>query len=167
MGPNKDNHGPQTPRSRCLAAYKCDALPSATGSVVPEGMMMQFAFSSMTPTAFISAMTKTGGSKADCGTFARTTVADIKTAASSQQEILNDVANGDDCAAKGQTLVTKTKAAVVAAQAVVVTKQGEAADALSAKSTACSARVDFSVGLELLEAQTCYDYTSKASFTQA
>merc|ERR1712166_1641874 len=114
---------------------------------------MQFAFSSMTPTAFISAMTKTG-SKADCGTFARTTVADIKAAALSQQNILNDVANGDDCAAKGQTLVAKTKAAVVAAQAVVVTKQGEAADALSAKSTACSARVDFSVGLELLDAQT-------------
>merc|ERR1711865_1199239 len=150
-----------------LAAYKCDALPSTTGSVVPEGMMMQFAFSSMTPTAFISAMTETGGSKADCGTFARTTVADIKTAASSQQEILNDVANGDDCAALGQTLVTKTKAAVVAAQAVVVTKQGEAADALSAKSTACSARVDFSVGLELLEAQTCYDYTSQTGYTQA
>merc|ERR1712166_1217763 len=130
-------------------------------------MMMQFAFSSMTPTAFISAMTKTGGSKADCGTFARTTVADIDTDVSSEQGVLNEVANGDDCAALGQTLVKSTKADVVAAQAVVVTKQGEAADALSAKSTACSARVDFSVGLELLEAQTCYDYTSKASFTQA
>merc|ERR1712166_738725 len=124
-------------------------------------MMMQFAFSSMTPTAFISAMTKTGGSKADCGTFARTTVADIKTAASSQQGVLDLVANGDDCAALGQTLVKSTKAAVVAAQAVVVTKQGEAATALSAKNTACSAGVDFSVGLELLEAQTCYDYTSQ------
>merc|ERR1711865_1101757 len=99
-----------------LAAYECDALPSATGLVVPEGMMMQFAFSSMTPTAFISAMTKSGGSKADCGTFARTTVADIKTAASSQQEILNDVANGDNCAALGQTLVTSTEVAVVSAQ---------------------------------------------------
>merc|ERR1711865_1324345 len=150
-----------------LAAYKCDALPSTTGSVVPEGMMMQFAFSSMTPTAFISAMTKTGGSKADCGTFARTTVADIKTAASSQQEILNDVANGDDCAAEGQTLVKSTKAAVVSAQADVVTKQGLAATALTAKSTACSAGVDFSVGLELLESETCYDYTSQTGYTQA
>ena len=129
--------------------------------LVLQGMMMQFAFSNMTPTAFISAMTKTGGSKADCGTFARTTVADIKAAALSQQGVLNAVANGDDCAAKGQTLVKSTKAAVVAAQAVVVTKQGEAADALSAKSTAYSARVNFSVGLELLESQTCYDYTSK------
>merc|ERR1711957_1012951 len=127
-----------------LAAY-CQALPAATDAVVPEGMMMQVAFSSMTPTAFISAMTKSGGSKADCGTFASTTVSDIKTAVSSEQEELNAVANGDECAALGQTLVTSTKAAVVAAQADVVTKQGLATTALSAKNTACSARVDFSV----------------------
>merc|ERR1712086_33789 len=150
-----------------LAAYKCDALPSATDLVVPEGMMMQVAFSSMTPTAFISAMTKSGGSKADCGTFASTTVSDIKTAVSSEQEELNDVANGDDCAAEGQTLVTKTKADVVSAQADVVTKQGLAATALTAKKAACSAGVDFSVGLELLESQTCYDYTSQTGYTQA
>merc|ERR1711865_111022 len=150
-----------------LAAYKCDALPSATDLVVPQGMMMQVAFSSMTPTAFISAMTKSGGSKADCGTFASTTVSDIKTAVSSEQEELNDVANGDECAALGQTLVTKTKAAVVAAQADVVTKQGLAATALTAKTTACSAGVDFSVGLELLESETCYDYTTQTGYTQA
>merc|ERR1712166_1687835 len=167
MGPNKTIMAVRLLVLVALAAYKCDALPSATGSVVPEGMMMQVAFSSMTPTAFISAMTKSGGSKADRGTFARTTVADIKAAALSQQGVLNAVANGDDCAALGQTLVKSTKAAVVAAQAVVVTKQGEAADALSAKNTACSAGVDFSVGLELLEAQTCYDYTSQTGFTQA
>merc|ERR1712166_1269254 len=150
-----------------LAAYNCDALPSATDLVVPQGMMMQVAFSSMTPTAFISAMTKSGGSKADCGTFASTTVSDIKTAVSSEQEELNAVANGDECAALGQTLVTKTKAAVVAAQADVVTKQGLAATALTAKTTACSAGVDFSVGLELLESETCYDYTSQTGYTQA
>merc|ERR1712086_933423 len=150
-----------------LAAYKCDALPSATDLVVPEGMMMQVAFSSMTPTAFLSAMTKSGGTKEDCGTFASTTVADIKTAVSSEQKVLNEVANGDDCAAEGQTLVTKTKAAVVSAQADVVTKQGLAATALTAKKAACSAGVDFSVGLEALEANSCYDYTSQTGYTQA
>merc|ERR1712195_452846 len=166
MGPHKHGMAPRLLVLIALAAY-CQALPAATDAVVPEGMMMQVAFSSMTPTAFISAMTKSGGSKADCGTFARTTVADIDTAVSSQQGVLNDVANGDDCATLGQTLVTSTKAAVVAAQAVVVTKQGEAATALSAKNTACSAGVDFSVGLELLEAETCYDYTSQTGYTQA
>merc|ERR1712028_194625 len=150
-----------------LAAYKCDALPSATDLVVPEGMMMQVAFSSMTPTAFISAMTKSGGSEADCKTFASTTVSDIKTAVSSEQGELNDVANGDECAALGQTLVTSTKADVVAAQADVVTKQDLAATALTAKNAACSAGVDFSVGLEALEANSCYDYTSQTGYTQA
>merc|ERR1712086_278664 len=150
-----------------LAAYKCDALPSATDLVVPEGMMMQVAFSSMTPTAFLSAMTKSGGTKEDCGTFASTTVADIKTAVSSEQKVLNEVANGDDCAAEGQTLVTKTKADVVSAQADVVTKQGLAATALTAKKAACSAGVDFSVGLEALEANSCYDYTSQTGYTEA
>merc|ERR1711865_835255 len=150
-----------------LAAYKCDALPSATDLVVPEGMMMQFAFSSMTPTAFISAMTKNGGTEAQCSTFASTTVDTIKAAVSSQQGILNALANGDECAALGKPLVTSTKDAVVAAQAVVVTKQGEAATALAKKDTACSAGVDFSVGLEALEANSCYDYTSQTGYTQA
>jgi len=150
-----------------LAAYKFDALPSPTDLVVPEGMMMQGAFSSMTPTAFISAMTKSGGSKADCGTFARTTVADITTAVSTQQNVLDVLDNGDGCAAMGQTLVTSTKAAVVAAQAVVVTKQGEAATALATKNTACSAPVGFSVGLEALDANACYDYTRQTGYTEA
>merc|ERR1712166_1049676 len=167
MGPNKTIMAVRVLVLVALAAYKCDALPSATDLVVPQGMMMQVAFSSMTPTAFISAMTKSGGSKADCGTFASTTVSDIKTAVSSEQEELNAVANGDECAALGQTLVTSTKAAVVAAQADVVTKQGLAATALTAKKAACSAGVDFSVGLELLESETCYDYTSQTGYTQA
>jgi hypothetical protein len=130
-------------------------------------MMTQVAFSSMTPTAFIAAMTKSGGSKADCGTFASTTVSDIGTTVSSQQTALNALDNGDGCAAMGQTLVTSTKAAVVSAQAVVVTKESEASAALAAKNTACSASVDFSVGLELLEANSCYDYTSQVGYTQA
>merc|ERR1711865_639352 len=114
----------------------------------------------MNPTAFISAMTKSGGTKADCGTFASTTVSDIDKAVSSEQKVLDLVANGDNCAAEGQTLVKKTKADVV-------TKQDLAATALTAKNAACSAGVDFSVGLEALESQTCFDYTSQTGYTQA
>ena len=50
--------------------------------------MMQVAFSSMTPTAFISAMTRSGGSKADYGTFADTTIDAITKAVTAQQAIL-------------------------------------------------------------------------------
>merc|ERR1712195_113544 len=108
------------------------------------------------PTAFLQAVIKSGGTKGDCRTFATTTISDIETAVSSQQGVLNAIDNGDGCAAMGQTLVTSTKAAVVSAQAVVVTKQSEA-----------SAGVDFSVGLETLEANSCYDYTSQTGYTQA
>merc|ERR1712166_1466879 len=165
MGPHKYNMAPRLLVLIALAAY-CQALPAATDAVVPEGMMMQVAFSSMTPTAFISAMTKSGGSKADCGTFASTTVSDIGTAVSSQQTVLDALDNGRGCAALGQTLVTSTQAAVVSAQADVVTKQGLASDALAAKTAACSASVEFDVNLDAL-ANSCYDYTSEASFTQA
>merc|ERR1712195_453939 len=165
MGPHKYNMAPRLLVLIALAAY-CQALPAATDAVVPEGMMMQVAFSSMTPTAFISAMTKSGGSKADCGTFASPTVSDIGTAVSSQQTVLDALDNGRGCAALGQTLVTSTQAAVVSAQADVVTKQGLASDALAAKTAACSASVEFDVNLDAL-ANSCYDYTSEASFTQA
>ena len=127
---------------------------------------MQVAFSSMTPTAFISAMTKSGGSKADCGTFARTVVSDITTTVSTQQDVLEALDNGDGCAALGQTLVTSTQAAVVAAQAGLVTKQGLASATLAAQTTACTASVEFAVNLDNL-ANSCYDYTSETSFTDA
>merc|ERR1712195_452047 len=108
------------------------------------------------PTAFLQAVIKSGGTKGDCRTFATTTISDIETAVSSQQGVLNAIDNGDGCAAMGQTLVTSTKAAVVSAQA-----------ALTAKNIACTASVDFSVGLETLEANSCYDYTSQTGYTQA
>ena len=129
-------------------------------------MMMQVAFSSMTPTAFISAMTKSGGTKENCGTFASTTVADIDKAVSSEQGVLDEVANGDNCAAEGQTLVKSTKAAVVSAQAVMVTKQSEASAALSAKNTACAATVAFSVNLDTLQVNECFDYKTQDSYIQ-
>jgi len=148
-----------------LAVCFCSAAPT-TELVVPEYLDFTAA-SKLAPTAFLQAVIKSGGTKGDCRTFATTTISDIETAVSSQQGVLNAIDNGDGCAAMGQTLVTSTKAAVVSAQAVVVTKQSEASAALAAKNTACSAGVDFSVGLETLEANSCYDYTSQTGYTQA
>merc|ERR1711865_944003 len=128
-----------------LAAYKCDALPSATDLVVPEGMMMQVAFSTMTPTAFISAMTKN---------------------VEAQQGILNAEGKGNECADEGQDLVTKTKANVVTAEADLVAKNGAVATALSAKNTACAATVAFSVNLDTLQVNECFDYKTQDSYIQ-
>merc|ERR1711957_938081 len=149
-----------------LAAYKCDALPSATDLVVPEGMMMQVAFSSMTPTAFISAMTKNGGTKEQCSTFASTTVDTITKAVEAQQGILNAEGKGNECADEGQDLVTKTKANVVTAEADLVAKNGAVATALSAKNTACAATVAFSVNLDTLQVNECFDYKTQDSYIQ-
>merc|ERR1712028_200009 len=149
-----------------LAAYKCDALPSATDLVVPEGMMMQVAFSTMTPTAFISAMTKNGGTEAQCSTFASTTVDTITTAVSSQQGILNAIRRGNACADQGQDEVTEMKANVVTAEADLVAKQGAVATALSAKDTACAATVAFSVNLDTLQVNECFDYKTQDSYIQ-
>merc|ERR1711957_767853 len=167
MGNSKSTHdGPQTPCSRCPAAYKCDALPSATDLVVPEGMMMQVAFSSMTPTAFISAMTKNGGTKEQCSTFASTTVDTITKAVEAQQGILAALSTGNECADEGQDLVTENKAKVVTAEADLVAKNGAVATALSAKDTACAATVAFSVNLDTLQVNECFDYKTQDSYIQ-
>merc|ERR1712166_990797 len=149
-----------------LAAYNCDALPSATDLVVPEGMMMQVAFSTMTPTAFISAMTKNGGTEAQCSTFASTTVDTITKAVAAQQGILAAIATGDECADEGQDEVTSSKANVVTAEADLTAKQGAVATALSAKNTACAATVDFSVNLDTLQVNECFDYKTQDSYIQ-
>ena len=67
----------------------------------------------------ISAMDKSGGSKADCSTFADTvtTIAEITKSVDAEQTILAAVDNGGTCADEGQPLLTDNKAAVVAAQA--------------------------------------------------
>merc|ERR1712086_1020671 len=113
---------------------------------------MQVAFSTMTPTAFISAMTKNGGTKEQCSTFASTK------AVEAQQGILNAEGKGNECADEGQDLVTKTKANVVTAEADLVAKNGAVATALSAKNTACAATVAFSVNLDTLQVNECFDY---------
>merc|ERR1711865_811426 len=166
MGPTKTTMALKLLVLVALAAYKCDALPSATDLVVPEGMMMQVAFSSMTPTAFISAMTKNGGTKEQCSTFASTTVDTITKAVEAQQGILNAEGKGNECADKGQDEVTTNKANVVTAEADLVAKQGAVATALSAKNTACAATVAFSVNLDTLQVNECFDYKTQDSYIQ-
>merc|ERR1712166_475487 len=147
-----------------LAVYKCDALPSKTDLVVPEGMMMQVAFSSMTPTAFISATTKSGGSKAECGTFARTTVQDITNAVSSEQGVLDAVDTGDSCAALGQDEVQAEEAKVAAAKVVVQDAEAVVVSKEAAKEAAASATYEVTFDLMSTEQPTCMDITGQSSY---
>ena len=147
-----------------------DAL-NVADTVVPESAESKVdftAFSKLAPTSFLQAVIKSGGTKADCRTFATTTISTIKTDVQSAQATLEAVDTGSGCAQEGQTIVTQDRSALSTAQDNLVTKQGEAATALSAKNTACSADVDFTVPLGHLKVNSaCYDYTNKASFTAA
>merc|ERR1711865_1152314 len=111
-------------------------------------------------------MTKNGGTEAQCSTFASTTVDTITTAVSSQQGILNAIRRGNECADKGQDEVTSSKANVVTAEADLTAKRGLAATALSAKDTDCAATVDFSVNLDTLQVNECFDYKTQDSYIQ-
>merc|ERR1712028_303070 len=84
----------------------------------------------------------------------------------SQQGILNAEGKGNECADEGQDLVTKTKANVVTAEADLVAKNGAVATALSAKNTACAATVAFSVNLDTLQVNECFDYKTQDSYIQ-
>jgi len=146
-----------------LAASVCARLPT-TNLVVPE--MRNFAAHS-TADSFIQAITKSGGSKTDCRTFAETAISDISTGVTSEQGVLGDIDTGATCAQQGQTLVGTTQVTLTAALADLATKQATAATALITKNTACSASVTFAVNLDILEATACYDYTNEGTYISA
>ena len=121
----------------------------------------------MSATEFIASTTASGGTAADCTAFATTTIAAIETEVSSQQALVDALDNGDDCASEGQTLVTTEQANVATAQSNLDTATQAAADAHSAKDATCSQSVPFAVNLDALKTNSCFDYTSEATFTAA
>merc|ERR1712086_421399 len=131
------------------------AVPTKTDVVVPETKFdHRVAFSQMSPTDFIQAMSKAGNSETQCREFATDTIADITATVTGSQATVDAIDTGASCAAEGQD-------AVAAAQAT-------AATALSTKQSTCTAAVDLpSVNLDALQATTCYDYTTAASYTAA
>merc|ERR1719149_238131 len=131
------------------------AVPTKTDVVVPETKFdHRVAFSQMSPTDFIQAMSKAGNSETQCREFATDTIADITATVTGSQATVDAVDTGASCAAEGQDAVAAT--------------QATAATALSTKQSTCTAAVDLpSVNLDALQATTCYDYTTAASYTAA
>merc|ERR1712166_237884 len=145
-----------------LVAVFCTAVPT-TDLVIPE--KIDFAAYS-TSTSFLQAMSKSGGTEADCRTFATTTNT-IRTDVKSEQGILNAKDTGEDCAAKGQDVVANAQGKLDAADKDQLAKQGVAATRLNAKKTACTASVAFIVNLDTLESKECYDSTKEQSYINA
>merc|ERR1712166_82554 len=145
-----------------LAVCFCDAAPT-TDLVVPEYLDFA-AFSKLAPTAFLQAVIKSGGTEAECRSFATTTINTISESVKSEGAILNAVDTGAGCASKGQELVQVAQGRLEAKEGVLAAKEGSAEEARNAKTAACTAAVDMSVGLDTLKKTTCYDYSSEASF---
>merc|ERR1711935_1131290 len=77
-------------------AVSCHGLPkTAEDDVVPERQTMllqhRAAFTKLSSTAFIAAMTSSGGSEEDCRTFADKTIKDIEATITTTQAEMNIV----------------------------------------------------------------------------
>ena len=126
-------------------------------------------FTKMSPTAFISAMTSSGGIEADCRTFATGTIKDIKQTVTESQALLDVVDTGSGCAAMGQDAVTTATAVVTAAKAELATAKSEATTKQSAEETACSATFEVAplslTGFKSGATQIrCVDHSKEASY---
>merc|ERR1712153_222158 len=172
-----------------LAAYQCVAIPTtvtvndcpaavpacAKGNaniIVPEAIetlqvhTTAAKFTKMNPAAFISAMTSSGGSETDCRDFATETQTEISTSVTSTQATLDAIDNGDGCAQEGQTEVSTAQDRVDNAQTSLTAAQADVVTKEAAKHVACTADVNLgTMGLNALEMETCFDYTSLADYT--
>merc|ERR1711865_305387 len=113
-------------------------------------------------------MSKAGNSETQCREFATDTIADITATVTGSQTTMDAIDTGASCAAEGQDAVAAAQAILATKTAALVAAQATAATALSTKQSTCTAAVDLpSVNLDALQATTCYDYTTAASYTAA
>ena len=148
-----------------FAVYYCTATPT-TDLVVPENLDFT-AFSKLAPTDLLQAVIKSGGTEADCRSFATTTISTISESVKSQEKTWAAVDTGAGCASEGQEIVRVAQGKLQGKQGVLASKQGSAKAAREAKTAACTAAVDMSVGLDTLTKSLCYDYATEASFISA
>merc|ERR1711865_1014249 len=150
-------------------AVSCHGLPTTADAVVPERQTMllehRAAFTKMSPTAFISAMSSSGGSKEDCRTFADETTKAIKATITSTQDVLDNVDTGSGCAALGQDLVQAEETKVAAAKTAAQNAENDVASKTTAKEQAASATFEVTFDLTSTERPNCLDVTGKSSYT--
>ena len=147
------------------AAYFCTAMPTVD-TVVPENLNLA-AFSKLSPTAFVQAMTNSGGTEQDCRDFASNTISEITTTVQSQQGLLDAFDTGAGCASEGQGLVTVAQAGLTRAQVALATAEGAAATALAAMNTACEVDVNFDIPLDIILQSSCYETARVPAYVTA
>merc|ERR1712086_197525 len=139
-----------------MASSLCVALPT-TDLVVPEAKD-----AGTSGAQFVQSTLKSGGTEAQCRTFATETISSINAGVTSEQGVLAAIDTGAGCAQEGQSGVATATTNKANADAVVVTKTQVVTDATATQATACNAPVTMVVNLPTLAANTCYDYTQEA-----
>merc|ERR1712086_202488 len=149
-------------------AVSCHGLPRTTEEVVPERQTMlqqhTAAFTSMSPTAFISAMTSSGGTEATCRSFADETIKTIDKTVTATQGEVDAIETGDGCAALGQDAVKAEEAKVAAAKLVVQNAKADVASKTIAKDTAASAPYTVTFDLMSTSQPNCLDVSGESSY---
>merc|ERR1712166_797828 len=148
-------------------SYSCAALSSETDAVVPETFGHREAFANLPAADFIQTVSSSGGSEADCERFADDTIADIKATVIEQQRIVDEVPNGDLCAAEGQKEVIMAKNATETAKTEAKAAEKASEDAEVDKGRICAAPVDLpTVYLNLLQ-DSCFNYEGTLAYEAA
>merc|ERR1712166_1397302 len=139
-------------------SYSCAALSSKADLVVPETFGHREAFANLPAADFIQTVSSSGGSEADCEQFANDTIADIKATVIDQQRIVDEVPNGDLCAAEGQKEVIMAKNATETAKTEAEAAEKALNTTETDKARICTAGVDLpTVYLNQLQ-NSCFNY---------
>merc|ERR1712166_1262945 len=148
-------------------SYSCAALSSKADIVVPETFGHREAFANLPAADFIQTVSSSGGSEADCEQFANDTIADIKATVIDQQRIVDEVPNGDLCAAEGQEEVIKAKNATETAKTEAEAAEKALNTTETDKARICTAGVDLpTVYLNQLQ-NSCFNYEDTLAYKVA
>merc|ERR1712166_1493514 len=166
MGPHKDNHGPQTPCSRCPRRIQMGRPSFGDRSRGPRGNDDASRLLNHDPHGLHLSHDQERRNQGTmfnlCQHHRRHHHHRRQLPAGNPQRHQT----GNECADEGQDEVTSSKAKVVTAEADLTAKRGAAATALSAKDADCAATVDFSVNLDTLQVNECFDYKTQDSYMQ-
>jgi len=118
----------------------------------------------MSPTAFISAMTSSGGNEATCRSFADETIKTIEKTVTSTQGEVDAIETGHHCEEQMQDEKQAEKAKIAAARLVVQNAKADVASKTIAKDTAASATYEVTFDLMSTSQPNCLDVSSESSY---
>merc|ERR1711865_145377 len=140
-----------------MASSLCVALPT-TDLVVPEAKN-----AGTSGAQFVQSTLKSGGTEAQCRTFATETISGVNAGVTAEQGELDLFDTGAGCAQEGQSGVATATTNKANADDDVVIKTQAVTDATATQATACNAPVTMVVNLPTLTANTALGVAQTAA----